>query len=110
MPVMEQRPFIRPLCYEHHTLMPYAELGPGVGVFAAYVCPESGCPICYDDCLLGYFLKEDVDPAELKSLPTVNCPIDARLMYLLEVAPQRPSFRLWRCPKCFVCRVSGELP
>jgi hypothetical protein len=41
--------------------------------------------------------------------PREQCSIDGHPMYLLEVQPQHPSFRLWRCPKCNMSRSAGTL-
>ena len=30
-------------------------------------------------------------------------------MYLLEVQPEHPNFRLWRCPHCNMGRLGGQL-
>jgi hypothetical protein len=42
--------------------------------------------------------------------PHQFCFKDRYPMYLLEVQSSRPSFRLWRCPMCSMCRCAGQLP
>jgi hypothetical protein len=91
---------IHPLCYEHHSEMrPNGE---------TYACAEVGCLLQYSGSR-GYFLdSNEVDMND--GIARIHCPSDWSPMYLLEVSPERRSFRLWRCPKCNTTRVSAALP
>jgi len=99
---------IRPLCYEHHSEMALPELAPneyGLG----YACRELACLVHYTRSR-GYFLNTpNRDLIEQDPPPREHCPIDGHPMYLLEVQPKHPSFRLWRCPKCNMSQSAGTL-
>jgi|HubBroStandDraft_4_1064222.scaffolds.fasta_scaffold112847_1 hypothetical protein len=95
---------LRPLCYEHHVEMKSVRLEKSTNPFTtyslAYVCPISGCVICFARGT-GYFAAEggggdQTKPAEVLR---VSCPQDEQPMYLAEVHPQKTSLRLWRCGK-----------
>jgi hypothetical protein len=99
---------IRPLCYEHHTEMTLPELAPD-DYGLAYACREFDCLVHYTRSR-GYFLNtQNRDLIEQEVAPREQCSIDGHPMYLLEVQPQHPSFRLWRCPKCNMSRSAGTL-
>jgi hypothetical protein len=110
MPAMKCEAVIHPLCYEHHSEMVYRELMVGGVGRMAYACQQSDCFVCYD-ALKGYFLRNlgHCDPMERCMLPSVRCTSDWFPMYLLEVQPEHPSFRLWRCPNCNRSHRSGDL-
>lgn len=96
---------LRVLCYQHHTEMlakfrsePLDEL--------LYACREPGCLICYGSSD-GYFIDtEDTRIIEQEITPRVSCPYDGQFMYLVEVLPERSSFRLWKCPGCDASRTN----
>jgi hypothetical protein len=93
---------LRPLCYEHHVEMKPVQLEKRTSPFTtyslAYVCPLSGCVICYAP-RTGYFAAEGGDQTKRAEVLHVNCPQDGQPMYLAEVHPQKTSLRLWRCGK-----------
>lgn len=75
-----------------------------------YACDEPDCLVHYrrSD---GYFLNTQ-DQLLIKGAPIPPhqyCSKDRYPMYLLEVQPDQPSFRLWRCPKCNMSRGGGTL-
>ena len=75
-----------------------------------YACDEPDCLVHYSGSE-GYFLNSR-DPVRIKRCPIPPhqyCSKDRYPMYLLEVQPNHPSFRLWRCPKCNMTRCSGTL-
>jgi hypothetical protein len=108
MPATKHAPIIRPLCYEHHVQMrPCESLSHDEPL--VYACRKPACFLHYS-CSRGYFVNsKDVDITERDGIACVHCPRDWSPMYLLEVHPERRSYRLWRCPKCNTSRVSGEL-
>ena len=99
---------IRPLCYEHHSEMTLPELASNeYGL--AYACRELDCLVHYTRSR-GYFLNtQNRDLIEQELAPHEHCSVDGHPMYLLEVQPAHPSFRLWRCPKCNMSRGAGTL-
>jgi len=99
---------IHALCYEHHIQMQPNQIFVGTdGVrtqVLAYACPEPDCFVHYSSSY-GYFIPSrngsgietiGTDPL----MPRVRCEMDGMPMYLVEVLPERKSFRLWKCPKC----------
>jgi len=100
---------IHPLCYEHHsemTLLKFVSSQDGI----AYACQEPDCFVHYSRSD-GYFLNAQnhlpIDQTEI--LPRQYCSRDGHPMYLLEVQPKHPNFRLWRCPKCSMSVSAGQL-
>jgi len=92
------------LCFEHHTQMRPSQILLKIGEeseqLPAYVCEEPGCFVRYSSSR-GYFVTTpDGRQIEGELTPRISCPKDSRLMYLAEVRPQHPSYRLWRCPEC----------
>jgi len=92
------------LCFEHHTQMRPSQILLKIeeksGQLPAYVCEEPGCFVRYSSSR-GYFVTTaDGSQIEDELTPRISCPKDSRLMYLAEVRPQHPSYRLWRCPEC----------
>lgn len=83
---------LRPLCYEHLTVM--TEAG------TAYVCSQLSCLVNYN-ALDGYFIAaKKGDRVEQSRTPRVFCPNDRTPMYLAETHPEHKSYRLWKCPRC----------
>jgi len=73
-----------------------------------YACQEPGCLIRYDGSR-GYFLDtKDTNILGVEVTPRVNCSNDALHMYLAEVAPERRSYRLWKCPECDQSCINNE--
>ena len=107
MPALAPASKIHPLCYEHHSemIVPEAisnEDGP------VYACQEPLCFVHYSN-LEGYFL-DTRDRHLLKQCPIPPhqyCSNDSYPIYLVEVQPEHPSFRSWRCPKCGLSRAGG---
>jgi hypothetical protein len=98
---------IHPLCYEHHLEMALRKHSST----EEYACPQPGCLVHYSK-IDGYFLDTQ-DRFVVKGSPAPPhqyCPKDSYPMYLLEVEPNQPSFRLWRCPECNMSRCSGQIP
>jgi hypothetical protein len=109
MPALARTPDIRPLCYEHHRemeLRKFASSDDGM----AYVCQELDCVVHYSKSE-GYFLNaQNLFLIKQGPVPPHQyCSSDGYPMYLLEVQPEHPSFRLWKCPKCSLCRGGGQL-
>jgi hypothetical protein len=99
---------IRPLCYEHHSEMTLPDHALN-GDSLPHACRELDCVVHYTRSR-GYFLNTpDRDLIENYPPPRERCSIDGSPMYLLEVQPERRSFRLWRCPTCNMSRGGGEL-
>jgi hypothetical protein len=100
---------IRPLCYEHHSEMSRVESASNRGRLE-YGCREANCYVHYS-MSRGYFV-DGLSRNLIEQAPTPNvcCFRDGQSMYLLEVQPKQPSFRLWRCPQCNMSRIGGELP
>jgi hypothetical protein len=100
---------IHPLCYEHHCEMkPHESSSSEDGM--DYSCDEPECLVHYSRSD-GYFLNTQ-DQVLIKKAPIPPhqyCSKDRYPMYLLEVQPDQPSFRLWRCPKCSMSRGGGTL-
>jgi transposase-like protein len=73
-----------------------------------YACREPGCLVGYNS-RRGYFLDTtDIENIEQEIAPQVCCPRDGHFMYLVEVMPERRSFRLWKCPECNGSRTNDE--
>jgi hypothetical protein len=109
MPGLAPTSTIHPLCYEHHSEMTLHKLALSQDGMT-YACPEPDCFVHYSK-LDGYFLNTQ-DRFQIDRCPTPPhqyCPSDGYPMYLLEVQPKHPSFRLWRCPKCNMSRSGGQL-
>ena len=99
---------IHPLCYEHHSEMALPKLASNEDGLP-YACRELACLVHYTRSR-GYFLNTpDRGMIDKYPGPREHCSIDGYPMYLLEVQPEHPSFRLWRCPKCKMSRVGGAL-
>jgi hypothetical protein len=100
---------IRPLCYEHDSEMILRELSSSEDG-NTYCCQEPDCLVTYTRSD-GYFLNTQ-DRLLIKEGPIPPhqyCLKDQYPMYLLEVQPDQPSFRLWRCPKCSMSLGGGTL-
>jgi hypothetical protein len=100
---------IHPLCYEHHSEMHVRESSLSEDGMT-YACDEPECLVHYSK-TDGYFLNTQ-DQFLIKKAPIPPhqyCSRDRYPMYLLEVQPDQPSFRLWRCPKCNMSRAGGTL-
>ena len=100
---------IHPLCYEHHCEMKLYESSSSEDGMD-YACDEPDCLVHYSSSD-GYFLNTQ-DQLLIKKCPIPPhqyCSTDRYPMYLLEVQPNQPSFRLWRCPKCNMSRSGGTL-
>jgi len=100
---------IHPLCYEHHCEMTFPDVATN-GDELVYACQEPRCLVHYNH-LEGYFLNtQNLSLIEQSPAPPHQyCSNDNFPMYLAEVQPEHRSFRLWRCPKCGLHRVGGEL-
>jgi hypothetical protein len=105
MPIAQLRMEIKALCHEHHIQMKLNQIfvttdGARTQV-PAYACPEPDCVVHYSSSH-GYFIpSQNGNGVETNSLmPRVRCEMDGMPMYLVEVLPERKSFRLWKCPKC----------
>jgi hypothetical protein len=100
---------IHPLCYEHHSKMTLRKLASSESGMA-FACRESNCVVHYSRSE-GYFLsaQNQLLIRQGPVPPHQYCSSDAFPMYLLEVQPKHPSFRLWRCPKCGMSRAVGSL-
>lgn len=105
---------LRPLCYEHHTEMRLVHTVSENGTRTTQEQPMYACQTA--DCIVRYTQAEgySVDPrggrqAEEEILPHVLCPHDGVPMYLGEVRPEAPSFRMWCCPLCKFNSINGEL-
>jgi hypothetical protein len=112
MPSVAPASRIHPLCYEHHLEMNLRKfsLSYKFSSIEEYACQKPDCFIHYSP-LEGYFLDTQ-DQRLLKRCPIPPhqyCAKDRYPMYLLEVKPSRPSFRLWRCPYCNMSRCVGRL-
>lgn len=101
---------IDPLCFEHHSEMkPCKSDSNGDGT--TYACRVSDCFVHYSRSD-GYFLNTENQQLLIDQCPAPPhqyCSSDRYPMYLAEVQPEHPSFRLWRCPKCGLNRAGGEL-
>jgi len=109
MPALAPISKIHPLCYEHHSQMTLPDVATNEDGLV-FACPESFCFVHYNR-LEGYFLNTR-DPSQIEQSPSPPhqyCSNDSYPMYLAEVQPEHPSFRLWRCPKCGLHRAGGEL-
>lgn len=109
MPAVERSNRIHPLCYEHHSEMALRELSSSEDGMT-YACQEPDCFVTYTRSD-GYFLNTQ-DQLLIKEgpiPPLQYCLKDDCPMYLLEVQPDQPSFRLWRCPKCNMSLGGGTL-
>ena len=100
---------IHPLCYEHHSKMTPRK-SPSTEDGLAFACREPHCVVHYSR-LEGYFLsaRNQLLLRQGPIPPHQYCSSDGFPMYLLEVQPKHPSFRLWRCPKCCMSRAAGSL-
>ncbi len=100
---------VRPLCYEHHSKMTLRKLVSSEGGMA-FACREPDCVVHYSGSE-GYFLsaQDQLLIVQGPIPPHQYCSSDGFPMYLLEVQPKHPSFRLWRCPKCGMSRAAGSL-
>jgi hypothetical protein len=105
MPIAEPSTKIHALCHEHHIQMELNQIfvttdGARTQV-PAYGCSEPDCFVHYSSSH-GYFIpSQNGSGIETDSLmPRVRCEKDGMPMYLVEVLPERKSFRLWKCPKC----------
>src|SRR2546429_484035 len=100
---------LQPLCYEHHSKMMLRKLATN-GNGLAFACREPSCVVHYSSSE-GYYLgAQDLHPVMQDSMsPHHHCSRDGFPLYLLEVQPKHPSFRLWRCPKCGMSRAAGSL-
>jgi len=98
-----------PLCYEHHSRMALRKLASS-GNGLAFACREPHCVVHYSSSE-GYFLGTQNRRPTIQGplTPHHNCSSDGFPLYLLEVQPKHPSFRLWRCPKCGMSRAAGSL-
>ncbi len=111
MPVAQPRKEFYPLCYaHHHEMMPdqsnlqsTSELRQTTG----YACREHGCLVRYD-VPSGYFIVQGGNETEKEAVPDVTCTHDGTAMYLAEVRPHNPSYRLWRCPQCKATKTNEE--
>ncbi len=109
MPAIAPANRIHPLCYEHHSEMTLRSVSSSEDA-RPYACQERGCIVNYSRAD-GYFLNTH-NRSLIKQCPIPPhqfCSYDRYPMYLLEVQPEHPSFRLWRCPKCNVSRLGGQL-
>ena len=109
MPAIAPANRIHPLCYEHHSEMTVRELSSSEnGV--AYYCKEPDCFVSYSRSD-GYFLntQNQFIITRCPIPPHQYCAHDRYPMYLLEVQPEHPNFRLWRCPHCSMSRLGGQL-
>ena len=109
MPVVARSNKIHPLCYEHHSEMTLRESSSSEDGMT-YACPEPDCFVNYTKSD-GYFVNTQ-DHFLIKEAPIPPhqyCLKDSYPMYLLEVHPNQPSFRLWRCPKCNMSSSAGTL-
>ncbi len=97
-----------PLCYEHRCEMTIRESSSSEdGV--CYACQEPDCFVSYSRSD-GYFLSTQ-NESVIKRCPIPPhqyCVQDRYPMYLLEVQPEQPAFRLWRCPHCNMSRLGGQ--
>lgn len=99
---------MRPLCFEHHSGMKPCKSDSNADG-TTYACRVSGCFVHYSRSD-GYFLNTE-NPLLIDKCPAPPhqyCSSDGFPMYLAEVRPGHPSFRLWRCPKCGLNRAGGE--
>jgi len=110
MPALAPISKIHPLCYEHHREMTLPDVATNNEDGLVYACQEPLCLVHYNN-VEGYFLNtQDLSRIEESPAPPHQyCSDDSYPMYLAEVQPEHPSFRLWRCPKCGLHRVGGEL-
>ena len=110
MPGIAPATNIHPLCYEHHSEMTLPDLASNNdGLGLVYACRELECLVHYSR-RRGYFLNtQDRHIIEQYPGPVEHCSGDGYPLYLLEVQPEHPSFRLWRCPQCNVSRGGGVL-
>ncbi len=109
MPATSRSNRIHPLCYEHHSEMIVRELSSSEDAIT-YACQEPDCFVSYSRSD-GYFLNTQ-NPFVMKRCPIPPhqyCAHDRYPMYLLEVQPEHPDFRLWRCPQCNMSRLGGQL-
>jgi hypothetical protein len=95
------------LCYQHHTEMLLRLLSePAEGM--VYACQEAGCLVGYDSSH-GYFLdSKGAKTIEQETTPHLSCSNDGQLMYLVEVMPDRRSYRRWECPECKLSYINDE--
>jgi len=109
MPASALASKIRPLCYEHHSKMARRKSSSNEDGLA-FACREPHCVVHYSR-MEGYFLsaRDQLMLREGPIPPHQYCSSDGFPMYLLEVQPKHPSFRLWRCPKCCMSRAAGSL-
>jgi hypothetical protein len=109
MPALAPTSKIHPLCYEHHSEMTLPDVVSS-GEESVYACQEPSCVVHYSN-VEGYFLntQDQLSLKESPAPPHQYCSDDKYPMYLVEVQPEHPSFRLWRCPKCGFSRIGGQL-
>ena len=95
------------LCFQHHREM-LAKLLSESAQGVLYSCREPSCLVRYDSSR-GYFIDGNaIETVEREITPRVTCSVDGHLMYLVEVMPEKKSFRLWKCPECNETRSNEE--
>ncbi len=99
---------IQPLCFEHHVEMSREELA-SRREMVVYGCQEPECHIHYSGSEGYFFNPTGEDSIDQYAIPRLHCVHDGSPLFLLEVQPENHSFRLWRCPKCNMSRVSGMI-
>lgn len=104
----------QPFCYEHHVAMNSNGIhatAEGPTQETTFACREPACLVRYNSAK-GYFMfTGDANGNGFKPEPgpQVNCEQDGAPMYLSEFLPERPSLRLWKCPRCRVVRANSEV-
>ena len=99
---------IQPLCFEHHAEMRREQLA-SHREEVVYSCQEPECHIHYCGSEGYFFNPTGEDLIDQYGIPRLHCAHDGSPLFLLEVQPENHSFRLWRCPKCNMSRVSGMI-